>query len=59
MQDTEAVRAYAGAVRDLLAHGGYERTGNVAEARRWGREHPRFRVFEVRPLCLGRLAAWR
>ena len=39
MQDTQAVRAYAGAVRDLLAHGGYERTGNVAEARRWGREH--------------------
>ena len=39
MQDTEALRAYAEAVRRLLAHGGYERTGDVAEARRWGRGH--------------------
>lgn len=39
MQDTDALQAYVEAVRRLLAHGGYERTGDLSEQRRWGREH--------------------
>lgn len=33
------LRAYAAAVRALLAHGGYERTGDTAQARRWDITH--------------------
>lgn len=33
------LRAYATAVRTLLAHGGYERTGDTAQARRWDIAH--------------------
>jgi dihydrofolate synthase/folylpolyglutamate synthase len=39
MQDTEALHAYVEAVRRLLSHGGYERTGDLSEQRRWGRAH--------------------
>ncbi|MEZ4553609.1 MAG: bifunctional folylpolyglutamate synthase/dihydrofolate synthase [Dehalococcoidia bacterium] len=39
MQDDEAIRAYVAAVRRLLDHGGYERTGDPRESRRWGRDH--------------------
>jgi dihydrofolate synthase/folylpolyglutamate synthase len=39
MQDTAGLHAYVEAVRRLLDHGGFERTGDIAEARRWGREH--------------------
>ncbi|MFN8584284.1 MAG: Mur ligase family protein [Dehalococcoidia bacterium] len=39
MQDEEAIRAYVEAVRRLLDHGGYERTGDARESRRWGRDH--------------------
>jgi len=39
MQDKEALHAYVEAVRRLLDHGGFERSGDIAEARRWGREH--------------------
>lgn len=39
MQDDEALRAYVDAVRRLLDHGGYERTGDAKESRRWGRDH--------------------
>lgn len=39
MQDTDALQAYVEAVRRLLDHGGFERTGDIAEARRWGRDH--------------------
>ena len=31
--------AYVGAMRRLLARGGYERTGSAAEAKRWGLDH--------------------
>jgi dihydrofolate synthase/folylpolyglutamate synthase len=31
--------AYAAAMRRLLAHGGYERTGRAAEAKRWDIDH--------------------
>ncbi|MSQ41756.1 MAG: hypothetical protein EXR65_01775 [Dehalococcoidia bacterium] len=34
-----AIQAYAGAVRRLLAHGGFERSGDPAEARRWDIAH--------------------
>ena len=37
--DEPALRAYVSAVRRLLAHGGYERTGDPAAARRWGLDH--------------------
>ena len=34
-----AIEAYASAVRRLLDRGGFERSGNVAEARSWGLDH--------------------
>lgn len=34
-----AQRAYVSAVRRLLDRGGYERSGNPAEAKRWGLDH--------------------
>lgn len=34
-----ALAAYVTAIRGLLDRGGYERTGAVADARNWGREH--------------------
>ena len=37
----EVLGAYAEAVRRLLAHGGYERSGDAAEARRWDIDHIR------------------
>ncbi|MEE8336951.1 MAG: Mur ligase family protein [Dehalococcoidia bacterium] len=33
------LKAYVSAVRRLLDHGGYERTGNVAEAKKWDIDH--------------------
>ncbi len=37
----EVLGAYAAAVRRLLAHGGFERSGDAAEARRWDIDHIR------------------
>lgn len=37
--DAATLAAYGGAVRRLLAHGGFERTGDVSQARKWDFEH--------------------
>ena len=37
--DESVLRRYAEAVRALLAHGGFERTGNVAQAKKWDFDH--------------------
>jgi dihydrofolate synthase / folylpolyglutamate synthase len=37
--DAPMLHAYAEAVRALLAHGGFERTGDVAQARKWDFDH--------------------
>ena len=37
--DEATLAAYATAIRGLLAHGGFERTGNAAEAKRWDIDH--------------------
>ncbi len=37
--DEEALRDYASAVRRLLDHGGFERTGDVAQAKKWDFDH--------------------
>ena len=37
--DADSVRAYGEAVKRLLAHGGFERTGNVAQAKKWDVDH--------------------
>ncbi|MCK9487318.1 MAG: hypothetical protein M0R73_11570 [Dehalococcoidia bacterium] len=37
--DEETLRAYASAVRALLDHGGFERTGDVQQAKRWDFDH--------------------
>ncbi len=39
LADTEAVRRYIAAVDGLLHHGGFERTGNAADARRFRVDH--------------------
>ncbi len=39
MTTDTALEAYVAAVRRLLDHGGYERTGDPAEAKRWGIDH--------------------
>lgn len=39
--EEEARRRYVQAVRDLLAHGGYERSGDPQDARRWRIDHVR------------------
>ena len=39
--DEETARRYADAVRGLLAHGGFERTGRAADAARWDLAHIR------------------
>ena len=39
MTTKTALEAYASAVRGLLDRGGFERTGNPADARNWGRDH--------------------
>jgi len=41
MTTDEGLQAYVGAVRRLLAHGGYERTGNTADAKKWDIDHIR------------------
>lgn len=37
--DAETLQRYADAVRALLAHGGFERTGDVSQARKWDFDH--------------------
>jgi dihydrofolate synthase / folylpolyglutamate synthase len=39
LDDAEAIRSYVAAVDGLLHHGGFERTGNPADARRFRIEH--------------------
>lgn len=39
MTDDAAIQDYVAAVRRLLEHGGYERSGNAAEAKRWSIDH--------------------
>ena len=39
MTTDEGLQAYVAAVRGLLAHGGFERTGNTADAKKWDIEH--------------------
>ncbi len=39
MTDDAAIQDYVAAVRRLLEHGGYERSGNASEAKRWGIDH--------------------
>ncbi|MDA0271612.1 MAG: hypothetical protein O2919_11375, partial [Chloroflexi bacterium] len=37
--DPDDLRAYSEAVRALLAHGGFERTGDVSQAKKWDIDH--------------------
>lgn len=37
--DEAAIRAYVGVMRELLAHGGFERTGDVLAAKKWDFDH--------------------
>ena len=37
--DAASLAAYAEAARDLLAHGGFERSGNAADAKKWDIAH--------------------
>jgi len=47
LSDESTLRRYADAVRGLLAHGGFERTGQVADASRWDLAHIRLYLDRV------------